>query len=204
MFGFIIGTACLIGLITTLRRGHGWHGWHGWHGHHGYGRGCGGGYGYGRGFDGCGPGAGYGGPYGGPYRDHGHHDHDHDHGRRGRGGWGFRGFRGFGPRAVIDHVLARLDATPAQERAIYAAIDEFRQTAKAQRGELEESRKDVAKALRADSFDAVLLGDTFGRQDTKIEEVRKAFVGALSKIHDALDDRQRRILAELVEGGIWS
>jgi Spy/CpxP family protein refolding chaperone len=26
MFGFIVGTVCLIGLVKVLRRGHGWHG----------------------------------------------------------------------------------------------------------------------------------------------------------------------------------
>ncbi len=198
MFGFIIGTACLIGLIATLRRGHHWH--------RGYGGGCGGGYGYGR--SACGPG--YGGPeswdrgydHHGPYRgdhDHGHHDHHHRGGFRGFG----RGF-GFGPRAFVYRLLARLEATPAQERVIVNAVEEFRDVAKSQRAELRESRKDVAKALRADGFDAVLMGETFARHDGRIEEVRKAFVGALAKIHDALDERQRKILADMVEGGFWS
>lgn len=198
MFGFIIGTACLIGLIATLRRGHHWH--------RGYGYGGGGCGGYGR--SACGPGygpeswdRGYDRDHG-PYRgDHGHHDHDHGH----RGG--FRGFGrgfGFGPRAFVYRLLARLEATPAQERVIVNAIEEFRDVAKSQRAELRESRKDVAKALRADGFDAVLMGETFARHDGRIEEVRKAFVGALSKIHDALDERQRKILADMVEGGFWS
>lgn len=185
MFGFIIGTACLIGLIATLRRGRWGHWGHGYHAH-----GCGQGrYGY--------DGGGYGGGYG-------QHEDSRDHGFRGgfRGGFG-RGF-GFGPRAFLYRVLARLDATPAQERVIVAAVEEFRDTVRTQRGELRDSRKDVATAMRAEGFDAILLGDTFSRQDTKIEEVRKAFVGAIAKIHEALDERQRKVLADMIEGGFWS
>jgi hypothetical protein len=50
MFGFIIGTVCLVGLIKMLRRGRGWYGHHGYG--YGYGHGCShGGYGPGPGFD---------------------------------------------------------------------------------------------------------------------------------------------------------
>jgi Spy/CpxP family protein refolding chaperone len=56
MFGFFIGTACLIGLAVSIGRGH----------RHGHGHGHGHGYG---GFGGCGPGGGrfrhHGGPFGG-------------------------------------------------------------------------------------------------------------------------------------------
>ena len=55
MFGFIVGTACLIGLIKVLRAGHGWGGGCGYHRRFGHGyehdaphRGWGGGRGLGR------------------------------------------------------------------------------------------------------------------------------------------------------------
>ena len=54
MFGFIVGTACLIGLIKVLRAGHGWGGGCGYHRGMGYGpgghhhRGWGAGRGFGR------------------------------------------------------------------------------------------------------------------------------------------------------------
>jgi hypothetical protein len=43
MFGFFIGTVCLLGLISVVRRGRPWGG----HGHHGWGRHGGGGFGRG-------------------------------------------------------------------------------------------------------------------------------------------------------------
>jgi len=191
MFGFLIGTACLFGLIATVRRGF----------HGGYGR--------------CGSYAGYGGGCGG----HGHHGGFRGHHHRSyeecgpeeRGPWGgyregrrgFRGFRGWGPGAWISMLSERLDLTPAQEKVVFQAFGEVRDTMRKQRGELSDTRKDVAKAFRATSFDAVLLGDVFGRHDSSIEEIRKAVVGALAKVHEALDERQREKLAEILEGGWW-
>lgn len=78
MLGFIIGTACLIGLIKVLRRGRRGHGY-------GYGGGCGGG--------------------GGRFR--GHRDHEGG-GYSERGGWGGRwgGGPGFFLRAIIEQIDA--------------------------------------------------------------------------------------------------
>lgn len=183
MFGFLIGTACLIGLIGTLRRGHhgGWayaggcgrrHGWghHAW-AHHGHG---------------C-----------------GHHHHGHHGCESEAGGWDEppfrrRGFRGFGWLAMISE---RLDMTPAQEKVVRQSFAEVRDAVRKQRGELGQTRKDVARAVRAQSFDAVLLGDLFGRHDDGIAEVRKAIVGALARVHEALDEQQREKIASMLEGG---
>lgn len=183
MFGFLIGTACLIGLIATIRRGYG-----GGCGYAYAGHGCGG-RGYGR----------WGGhhAYRDEWREHeGHHHHHH----RG-GGWGFRG--GWGPRAWISMLSQRLDLTPAQEKVVFQQFGEVRDALRKGRGELRESRRDLAKAFRATSFDAVLLGETFSRHDNSIEEVRKAVTGALARIHEALDERQREKLAEILEEGWW-
>lgn len=198
MFGFLIGTACLIGLIATLRRGHG----------------CGGGYAYGGGGGGCGGGGfrRWGGHH--AHGDGHHHGHGCGHGawggyreeseERGRRGGGFGGgFRGWGPRAWVSMLSQRLDLTPAQEKVVAQSFGEVRDAFKKGRGELRETRKDVAKAFRAGSFDAVLMGETFSRHDNSIDEVRKAVTGALSRIHDALDEKQREKLAEILEEGWW-
>jgi hypothetical protein len=74
MFGFIIGTVCLIGLIKVLRRGRGWYG------HRGYGYG----YGHGCSHGGCGPGPGF-----DPYDD---------------GGPGMRGPRRWFLRSVFERL----------------------------------------------------------------------------------------------------
>lgn len=171
MLGFVIGTLCLVGLIKTLR----------WGRHHGYG-GCGG-HGYG---------GGGGGGWGGR-RWGGHHDH---HAR-----WGGGGGWGGGPTVMLHGLFRRLETTPGQEKVILAAIDEVREAARKARGEARSTRKDVAGAMRAPAFDEVLFGEMFGRHDAEMTELRKAVVGALAKVHDALDEKQRAQLADLIESG---
>ena len=97
----------------------------------------------------------------------------------------------------------RLDLTPAQEKVVFQSFGEVKDALRKGKGELRDSRRDVAKAFRATSFDAVLMGETFSRHDTTIEEVRKAVVGALARIHEALDEKQREKLAEILEEGWW-
>lgn len=167
MLGFLIGTACLIGLVKVVRYGRhggacggrGWHGHHGWHGGHG----------------------GW----------HGHH-------RGGWGGWGARGGGGFWLRGLFE----RLDTTPGQEKVIKQAVDEVMAATSAARGELEATRRDVAAALRGGIVDETQMGELFARHDEKLREVRKAFVGALAKVNDALDEDQRKKLADLLERGL--
>lgn len=197
MFGFLIGTACLIGLISTVRRGfHGHHGHFGHYAHHGHRGGCGGGFVY---AGGCGEGG-----FRGERGYEGEGGHEGPFGAYRHAGRGFRGgFRGFGPRAFLSRISERLDLTPGQEKVFFQAFGEVRDTLRKQRGELGETRKDVARAFRADSFDAVLMGDVFGRHDNKLDEVRKAMIGALAKVHEALDERQREKLASLLEEGWW-
>lgn len=72
------------------------------------------------------------------------------------------------------------------------------------RSEAWASREDIGKALRSESLDEETLGETFARQDGHLEELRKALVGSLARIHDALDEGQRRRLAHWIEsGGSW-
>ena len=181
---------CLLlgaGFFMAARMIHRHHHWH-------YGRaaGCGGwggrggwGGGYGRGYgpedeDGPSFGPGFGGPWGGGPR--------WMHGRFGAG---------FFVRALAE----RLDATPAQEKVIRDATDEFRETASKLRGEGRKTRDEIASTFRKGHFDEVLFGEVFARHDRAIEEVRKAFIGMGARIHDALDERQREQLAELIEQG---
>ena len=156
MFGFIIGTACLIGLIRVLRGGrcgygHGYGRW----GRPAFGGGCGGGYGGPCGGGGCGyhggggwehhDQGGWGGHHGGPYRERsGEH----------RGGWAWRR-GGFFLRGLFE----QLDTTPGQEKAIMEAVDEMRKTAFQHREELKKSRADIAKAMRSPSFDETVMGE---------------------------------------------
>ena len=102
---------------------------------------------------------------------------------------------------ILRYLSDRLDATPAQERTMAAAFDEFRDEARGLRDEVSSSRKDVAAALRKPSFDEVLMGELYARHDTAIEKLRKAFVGMMAKVHDALEEPQREQLAQIIERG---
>ena len=173
MFGFVIGMACLAGLAMMYR-------------HRRYAR-----YGYGRG---CGPG-GWAGPHQGWHGEHGGGRYGGYYGAR-RGGFGR------GPRGMLGFLASRLEATPEQERVIRDELEQLFEQARGLRRELRLSRDDVASAMRGESFDEEVMGESFARQDEELETLRKAFVGALAKIHDVLDERQRRRLADiLVQAG---
>jgi hypothetical protein len=173
--------------IHARRWGHAWggcgrHGWHGgWHHHH-----------HGR-HRGWGP---YGGDDGGdPWGATFHNDNNGWDGDWGGGGIG-------GKRYFIRSVLRRVNATPAQERAIGTAFEEFRDDLKKLgSGETRRSRQEIADALRRPTFDGVVMGEQFARHDTVIEGARKAFVGLVARVHDTLEPEQRTQLASLVERG---
>jgi Spy/CpxP family protein refolding chaperone len=157
MFGFIIGTVCLVGLVKVLRRHHGWHR----HGI-GYGGGCASGYG---------------------------------------GGYGDT--RGFGGRRRwwLRSMFERLDTTPGQEKAIVAAFDELRENRQVVHAELEATRGDLARAVASGLVDDATLEETFARQDRLLAQLRVSFVEALKKVTEALDERQRKQVARVLEGG---
>jgi Spy/CpxP family protein refolding chaperone len=146
MFGFIIGTVCLIGLVKVLRRGRGWHGrW-------GHGR-------YGTGYEG---------------------------GHGGRGRWFLRS------------IFQRLDTTPGQEKAIVSAIDELRQNRAIVREEAQQTREDLARVVASGLVDDAALEETFARHDRALAQLRVAFVEAVKKVSEALDDGQRKQVADVL------
>ena len=147
------------------------------------------------------------GPWGGgDYRGH-YDDHDHDHpddvgdfGPRFRGGW-----RGRGRRWMLHRALSRIDATPAQERAIVAEIEKLQERMRGARGGLKDGRSDLAAAIRNPVLDDAALGAVLGRVDGATGEARAAAVDALRNIHAVLDDKQRAEVAEMIDrGGGWS
>lgn len=123
---------------------------------------------------------------------------------RGGRGWGHhhrrgRGWGGFGSRRMLRGLFERLDTSPGQERVIVDAAREIADSVRPLRDEVSASRRDVAAALRSASLDAESLGDVFARHDEALREARKRAVGALARVHDALDERQREALARMIE-----
>jgi hypothetical protein len=141
MFGFLLGTACLIGLVAVVRRGR-----------HG--------------------------PFG--YRSR-HRRH--------------------GLRGALHALLSRLDAAPGQEKVIVAAAEELLERARDAGRKVRETRRDLAQAVRGERVDEARLSEVFGRHDAAIGELRAGSVQALQKVHEALDERQRKILGDLIDSG---
>jgi hypothetical protein len=157
MIGFVIGAACLFGLIAVARRGRHCAGGYGGWGHRG---------GWGR-HGGWGPGAGFGG----------------------------------GPRFFLRRLFMELGTSPSQEKVIVSAAEELHATLSGVRGEFAASRGDVAQALRSPTFTGEALGSVFSRHDEALTKVREAVTGALARVHDVLDDKQREALANFIERG---
>lgn len=174
MIGFLIGTLCLMGFVKTLRRAR---------------------YGHRGGYASCGPAM-------GPW---GHHHH-----RRGPWGHPFREDGGpwASPHAVdparfwLRGLFERLATTPGQERVILEAVSALRAQGLEFRAAAEATGDAAARAFRADSFEVGVIGDAFAKQSLALEGAQKAVVEALHKVHEALDERQRRLLAELLDRGL--
>jgi hypothetical protein len=141
MFGFLFGTACLIGLVVVIRRGR--YGGFGYHGRH----------------------------------------------------------RRHGPRGALNAVLARLDTAPGQEKVIVAVLEEWLDRARDAGRELRDTRRDVAQAVRGERVDDARLNEVFGRHDAALDKLRAGSVDALRRVHEALDERQRKILGDLIDSG---
>ena len=141
-----------------------------------------------------GGGMGWHGPWGHRYGHEGHGDH-------GPGPWRGRRSR----RWMLHGALARIDATPAQERFIVNEIDRVKERVSAAKGNLKDVRGDLASAIRGPELDDAALGATLGRVDAATAEARTAIVEGLRNIHGILDDKQRAQVADMLDkgGGFW-
>ncbi len=197
MFGFLIGTLSLIGLVKVLRAGSPRMCGGGWRGHGG--GGCGS-RGYGPGPWGHGRGGGWGhGGWG--------HGGGGQWGRDGRGPDFDRGApesrdgRDAGPFGLIPlrFLFQTLDTTVGQEKVIKAAYNEVKEAMRHGEGEAEETRAQIANAIRRGTVDETEMGELYARHDEKLRTIRTAFFGALAKVTDALDEDQRKKLADMLE-----
>ena len=137
-------------------------------------------------------------------RCHGHYGYGW-HGPYGPGHHEFRGFRRHRRARMMLHALFwRIDASPAQERAIIAEVEKLQDRLRGAKAGVHEARGDLGAALRGPVLDDAALGAALGRTDTAVSEARAALIDALRGVHAVLDDRQRGELADLVEhGGRW-
>ena len=83
------------------------------------------------------------------------------------------------------------------------ALHELKDTARELRGTVRETRGDVAKTLRGAILDEQSLGAAERRFDDATHRLRSAATATLGKIHGVLDDRQRKLLGDMIENG-WA
>ncbi|HKQ71973.1 MAG TPA: periplasmic heavy metal sensor [Polyangiaceae bacterium] len=139
----------------------------------------------------------YGGHHGWGARGSGH-GYGYSYGRG--DGWGGPPWRG-GGRTYLWSLLARLDATPSQERAIQEAVNDLKGTAFDLFGSMHELRGDVARTIEGPSFDESAFQAASLRVDETTRTIREAVAHALGKIHAVLDDRQRKTLSDMIAFG---
>ena len=137
-------------------------------------------------------------------RCHGYGHHGHGHWRH---GWGHHhGRHGGRGRWMLHAALARIDASPAQERAIIGEIEKLQERMYGARSSLRDAKPDLAAAVRGPVLDDAALGAVLGRVDASTGEARAAVLDALRNIHAVLDDRQRQTVGDLIDrngGGFW-
>ena len=115
----------------------------------------------------------------------------HRHGGPGR--WSWRGRM----RGLFEH----LDTSPGQEKVIVQAADELTEAFEKMRDELSATRATVARSLRGETFDSAALSELDARHEELVANLRRTLRTSLSKIHEALDPKQRRELADMLEHG---
>jgi hypothetical protein len=96
-------------------------------------------------------------------------------------------------------VFERLDTSPGQEKVILDAVEKVRGAGERFRGELGETRRELARALRGEHLDIGAVRGLFEKHDGLLNGLREELLGGLSRVHEALDERQRRELAEIIE-----
>ena len=107
---------------------------------------------------------------------------------------------------MLHAALARIDATPAQERVIVGEIEKLQERMYGARIGLRDARPDLSAAVRGPVLDDAALGAVLGRVDAATGEARGAVIDALRTIHGVLDDKQRATVADLIDrqgGGFW-
>jgi hypothetical protein len=137
---------------------------------------------------------------------HGYYGHDgfgsFGHGCHSHRGWHSRHHGR--ARMMLRGLFMRIDASPAQERAIVAEIEKLQDRLRAAKSGVHEARGDLAAALRGPVLDDAALGAAVGRVDTATGAARSAVIDALRGVHGVLDDRQRGQVADLLDsGGGW-
>ncbi len=94
-------------------------------------------------------------------------------------------------------LFERLETTPGQEKVVAAALEDIWSTMRQARGEWTDPT-DLAVLLTGDTFDSTAAEGLSGKADASFAKVRVSVIEAMRKVHEALDERQRKILADWI------
>jgi hypothetical protein len=95
-------------------------------------------------------------------------------------------------------MFEHLETTPGQEKVILQAAEEL-QAAFQKLRPASKGIGDLAAALRAESFDEGSAAKFGVEAEETFNSAKSAVLDALRKVHEALDARQRGILADFLE-----
>jgi Spy/CpxP family protein refolding chaperone len=123
--------------------------------------------------------------------DRGRYHHERHH-------CGEGGYRSRGPRRFVARVADRIDASAQQEQVMHDAVRELLDELGSLKADAKASRSQLADAFGDERFDEERMGELFARHDELLGSARKAVVGALAKIHDVLEPRQREQLSRWI------
>ena len=119
---------------------------------------------------------------------------------RGGRGWGGHGSRGGPRRWMLRRLFERLDTTPGQEKVILEAVEQVEMNGRAAKDTFLEGRVDLGRAMRAEHFDTAGVNEAFEKQQASVDALRKAVLGNLQKIHEALTPEQRLAAPRRLQG----
>lgn len=126
------------------------------------------------------------------------------HGRRWHRHWGYgspglHAHRYGGRRRwLLRAIFERLETTPGQEKAIVGALDELRENRQVVREEAQQTREELARVVAGGLVDDAALEETFARHNRLLAQLRVSFLEALKKAVEALDEVQRKQVADIL------
>jgi hypothetical protein len=104
-----------------------------------------------------------------------------------------------GPPSPLRSALERLGTTPGQEKVVLRALDELRSNRSALVEEAKATCAELGSAIESGTVDDATLDEMFARHDRLLARLRVSFVEALKQVSEALDERQRKELASLLQ-----
>jgi Heavy-metal resistance len=136
-------------------------------------------------------------------RRHGYwYSHGYGGGWGGYGRWRHAGPGGQARRSwMLRWLFRHLDTTAGQEKVINSAGEDLEGRLREMKSELDQLRKEIARSLRMPQFDGSAMRESFAKQRAHLDTLEESVIGHLAKLHEALDERQRNVFAELVQDG---